>query len=166
MPSAHRRGTQIATVAVARKLLARSFHIRARLRGRVPRVATVHAALCELEAAGLAVRQAGSAGETPRWSAAEAPHDDTLAGLKLRGPHDLRHTFSTWLEDAGIPARVIDELMGHASGRPGGELQQRGSLVGLRYRWTTPEMEARVVAAIEQRLAVALKIIEVVPDGS
>jgi hypothetical protein len=43
-----------------------------------------------------------------------------LGHLDLRGPHDLRHTFSTWLEDAGIPARVIDEPMGHqASGRVG-----------------------------------------------
>jgi integrase len=40
-----------------------------------------------------------------------------LAHLNLRGPHDLRHTFATWLEDAAIPSRVIDELMGHASGR-------------------------------------------------
>ena len=36
-----------------------------------------------------------------------------LSHLQLRGSHDFRHTFSTWLEDAGIPARVIDELMGH-----------------------------------------------------
>jgi integrase len=36
-----------------------------------------------------------------------------LGHLDLHGPHDFRHTFSTWLEDAGIPARVIDELMGH-----------------------------------------------------
>jgi integrase len=28
-----------------------------------------------------------------------------VAHPQLRGPHDLRHTFSTWLEDAGIPAR-------------------------------------------------------------
>ena len=40
-----------------------------------------------------------------------------LAHLDLRGPHDLRHTFATWLEEAAIPSRVIDELMGHASGR-------------------------------------------------
>jgi integrase len=75
-----------------------------------------------------------------------------LAHLQLRGPHDLRHTFSTWLEDAGIPARVIDELMGHAGGHRGGQ----GSAIGLRYRHTTPEMEARVVAAIEQRLTTSL----------
>jgi integrase len=40
--------------------------------------------------------------------------------LQLRGPHDLRHSFSTWLEDEGIPARVIDELMGHQRSRGGG----------------------------------------------
>jgi Phage integrase family len=43
-----------------------------------------------------------------------------LAHLQLRGPHDLRHSFSTWLEDEGIPARVIDELMGHQRSRRGG----------------------------------------------
>jgi integrase len=42
-----------------------------------------------------------------------------LAHLDLHGAHDLRHTFSTWLEDAGIPARVIDELMGHEPSRRG-----------------------------------------------
>jgi hypothetical protein len=111
----------------------------------------------ELEAAGLAMRHAVGDGEPPRWSATDSPCDDALANLKLRGPHDLRHTFSTWLEDAGIPARIIDELMGHAGGRRNGREQDgRGSVIGLRYRWTTPEMEARVVAAIEQRLAVSL----------
>ena len=61
-----------------------------------------------------------------------------LAHLQLHGPHDLRHTFSTWLEDADIPTRVIDELMGHADGRRGGG--ESGSRVGARYRHTTPEM--------------------------
>jgi len=141
--------------------------LRARLRGRQPRVTTVEAALCELEAASLAIRQpcqtgadsgAGGAAEATRWAPVEPPRHDPFANLRLRGPHDLRHTFSTWLEDAGIPARVIDELMGHSGGRNGGgEAEQRGSLIGLRYRWTTPEMEARVVAAIEQRLALALE---------
>jgi integrase len=133
--------------------------LRGRLRGRVPTTRTVRAALCELEAVGLAVRHAVGDGESPRWSAADPPRDDVLAGLRLRGPHDLRHTFSTWLEDAGIPARVIDELMGHAGGRRGGgEQDGRGSVIGLRYRWTTADMEKHVVAAIEQRLAVSLAI--------
>src|SRR5918994_2506981 len=46
-------------------------------------------------------------------AAVEAAGAD-LADLDLRGPHDLRHTFATWLEDAAIPSRVIDELMGHS----------------------------------------------------
>ena len=44
------------------------------------------------------------------------------------GAHDLRHTFATWLEGAGILARVIDEVMGHeATSRVS---QQRGSAMG------------------------------------
>jgi integrase len=52
----------------------------------------------------------------------------------LRGPHDLRHTFATWLVDAAIPSRVIDELMGHASGRRGRAAS--GSPMGRVYRET------------------------------
>jgi integrase len=124
--------------------------LRGRLRGRTPRPATVLAALATLHAAGLATE-----GPPGRWIACEPPsRGDLLGQLRLRGPHDLRHTFATWLEDAGIPARVIDELMGHAGGhRGGGAPSHDGSLIGTRYRWTTPEMEARVVIAIEQRLA-------------
>jgi integrase len=81
-----------------------------------------------------------------------------LAHLQLHGPNDLRHTFSTWLEDAGIPTRVIDELMGHAGGHRGGE--EGGSRVGTRYRHTTPEMAVRVVEALAARLAVVLRIAE------
>lgn len=51
------------------------------------------------------------------YQAAMAAAGEDLAHLDLHGPHDLRHTFATWLEDAGIPSRVIDELMGHADGR-------------------------------------------------
>jgi integrase len=136
--------------------------LRERPRGRTPRAATVLAALDMLHTAGLAARdQAG------RWVACDPPsRDDLLGQLRLRGPHDLRHTFATWLEDAGIPARVIDELMGHAGGRPGGGAHPReGSLIGIRYRWTTPEMEARVVAAIEQRLAVSFAIATQLKDA-
>jgi integrase len=81
-----------------------------------------------------------------------------LAHLQLHGPHDLRHTFSTWLEDAGIPARVIDELMGHTGGRHGAG--EGGSRVGTRYRHTTPEMAGRVVEALRARLAVVLQMAE------
>ena len=86
-----------------------------------------------------------------------------LAHLQLRGPHDLRHSFSTWLEDAGIPARVIDELMGHQRSRHG-ELEG-GSRIGARYRHTTPEMAARVVQALQARLMVALHVAEEVSQA-
>jgi integrase len=131
--------------------------LRGRLRGRTPRAATVLAALGTLQAAGLAAEHLAG-----QWVACESPsrdhlRDHLLEQLRLRGPHDLRHTFATWLEDAGIPARVIDELMGHAGGRGGGHARE-GSAIGLRYRHTTPDMEARVVAAIEQRLAVSFAV--------
>jgi integrase len=129
--------------------------LRARIHGVTPTARTVHDALGELRAVGLAVQGPASDDTGPCWAACTPRRDDALANIKLRGPHDLRHTFSTWLEDAGIPARVIDELMGHAGGRRG---NLDGSAIGVRYRHTTPEMEARVVAAIEQRLAVVLKI--------
>jgi integrase len=74
-----------------------------------------------------------------------------LDHLDLCGPHDLRHTYATWLEEAGIPSRVIDELMGHSAGP-----RHEGSLMARIYHHTTPDMLARVVAAIEERLAVAV----------
>jgi integrase len=84
--------------------------------------------------------------------------DPLLEAVDLHGAHDFRHTFATWLEDAGIPARVIDEVMGHeATSRAG---QQRGSAMGAHYRHTTPEMATRIAAAIEQRLTVVLKVAE------
>jgi integrase len=84
--------------------------------------------------------------------AAGADHDH----LDLRGPHDLRHTFATWLEEAAIPSRVIDELMGHAGGR-----RDRGagsSPMGRVYWETTPAMVARVTAALDERLGRALAV--------
>jgi integrase len=88
-------------------------------------------------------------------AAVEAAGAD-LAHLDLRGPHDLRHTFATWLEDAGIPSRVIDELMGHAGDRR--DRGAGGSPMGRVYRETTPTMLARVVAALDDRIARAAEI--------
>jgi len=75
--------------------------------------------------------------------------------LDLRGPHDLRHTFATWLEDAGIPARVIDELMGHSGGRRD---RAGGNTMGRVYRETTSAMLARVTAALDERIGRADQI--------
>src|SRR4030095_8632095 len=70
------------------------------------------------------------------YKAAVEVAEADLAHLDLRGPHDLRHTFATWLEDAAIPSRVIDELMGHASGRR--DRGAGGSPMGRGYRGRPP----------------------------
>jgi integrase len=123
--------------------------------GRRPiRPATVAAALDELHAAGLAaVDDHGQGGLTGRWAALPVAGDPLLDAVELHGAHDLRHTYATWLEDAGIPARVIDELMGHQASRRG---EREGSMIGTRYRHMTEAMQARVVDVIAERLAVAL----------
>jgi integrase len=127
--------------------------------GRRLRAETVARTFAGLEAAGLIV--ATSDGEMRRW-VMPAPQPGPLAHLELSGPHDLRHTYATWLEDAGIPARVIDAYMGHAGGRA----PEHGSRIGRVYRETTDEMRLRVVAALEERLAIVLKIAEEKAAGS
>jgi integrase len=124
--------------------------------GRAIRPATVQVALAELVAADLVA--SADKDDQQRWRALPTARDPLLEAVDLHGAHDFRHTFATWLEDAGIPARVIDEVMGHeATSRTG---QQRGSAMGAHYRHTTPEMAARIAAAIEQRLTVVLEVAE------
>jgi integrase len=124
--------------------------------GRAIRPTTIQTALGELAAASLVA--ADGVGQDRRWSPLAPPGDPLLDAVDLRGAHDFRHTFATWLEDAAIPARVIDELMGHeATGRGA---QQLGSAMGTHYRHTTPEMAARVVTAIQARLAVVVRSAE------
>jgi integrase len=130
-------------------------------RGRAVRPATVQAALGELAAAGLATPD--STGQAGYWSAHSPARDPLLDRVDLRGAHDFRHTFATWLEDAGIPARVIDELMGHEATSRGA--QHLGSAMGAHYRHTTPEMAGRVAAAIQTRLAVVLRIAEEIGES-
>ena len=89
-------------------------------------------ALGELHAAGLVAATDDQATAAGRWTALPVAPDPLLAAVDLRGAHDLRHTFATWLEDAGIPARVIDELMGHQRSRHGD--LDGGSRIGARYR--------------------------------
>jgi integrase len=131
--------------------------VRLTANGRRPiRPVTVAAALRELHAAGLAAVHVDGQDELAGcWSALPIAPDSLLEAVDLHGAHDFRHTFATWLEDAGIPARVIDELMGHeATDR---SRQHQGSAMGVHYRHTTPEMAARVTAAIQQRLTVVLQ---------
>ena len=119
------------------------------------RPATIQAVLGELEAAGAVVRAASGDG-VALWAAMKAADVRRFDHVDLHGPHDLRHTFATWLEDAGIPGRVIDELMGHDNTHRA--RQDRVSRIGMGYRDTTPEMLGRAVAAIESRLAVVLEV--------
>jgi integrase len=121
------------------------------------RPATIRAALRELEAAAVVVTAASGDGAA-LWAAVEAAQMRRFDRLDLHGPHDLRHTFATWLEDAGIPGRVIDELMGHDNTHRA--RQDRVSRIGMGYRDTTPEMLVRAVVAIESRLAVVLEVAE------
>ena len=96
--------------------------------GRRVRPATIRVALVELQSRDLV---AGAGKGSQHWTALPAVGDPLLDRADLHGAHDFRHTFATWLEDAGIPARVIDEVMGH-------EATSRVSAMGAHYWQTFP----------------------------
>ena len=125
------------------------------------RPATVQVAIGELVASDLVADVGEDADQ--RWLALPTARDPLLEAVDLHGAHDFRHTFATWLEDAGIPARFIDEVIGHEATSRGS--QQRGSAMGAHYRHTTPEMAARIATAIEQRLTVMLEAAEQALEG-
>jgi hypothetical protein len=99
---------------------------------------------------------------TNRVITPNAPRPSQAGGPGRPAPTGGPATYATWLEDAGIPARVIDELMGHQASSRGGHL--RGSAIGAHHRHTTPEMAARVIDAIQQRLTVVLGVAELVVE--
>jgi hypothetical protein len=65
------------------------------------------------------------------WSPLPTPRDPLLDVVDLHGPHDFRHTFATWLEDAGVPARVIDAQQPMLAGRAEKIPRLSGKAVGF-----------------------------------
>jgi hypothetical protein len=55
---------------------------------------------------------------------------------------------------------VIDELMGHAATRRSARAADGMSAMGAVYRHTTTAMEARIVQALDTRLALAAAVVE------
>jgi hypothetical protein len=118
--------------------------------------------LGELRTAGLATVDVDDLDVTVGlWSAVPATHDPLLEAVDLHGAHDFRHTYARWLLDAGTPAGLFDALWGHdATGRSG----QHGSAMGAHYRHTTPEMAARVIDALQERLTIVLRAADESPE--
>jgi hypothetical protein len=67
----------------------------------------------------------------------------------------LRHAYLR-----ALPARVIDELMGHAATRRSSWAAEGASAMGAVYRHTTTTMEARVLQVLDTRLAEAVAVVE------
>jgi hypothetical protein len=55
---------------------------------------------------------------------------------------------------------VINELMGHAATRRSSWAAESTSAMGAVYRYTTTAMEARILQALDTRLAEAVALVE------
>lgn len=71
------------------------------------------------------------------------------AGVEPIRPHDLRHTFSTWLTMAAVHEQVRDEIMGHAS-----------SDMGRRYSHVPRQSLLDAVDKLPRLLTVSVKSVE------
>jgi integrase len=80
----------------------------------------------------LSVRNYRRAYRLAAVAAAALPH------LDLRGPHDLRHTFATWLVSERVPVNVVQAVMGH----------EQASTTLNRYTHVPADSHARVRAAL------------------
>jgi integrase len=84
--------------------------------------------------------RAGCAGHDPISRGTPRHKQEALAWLlrdPLPSPHDLRHTYGSWLADAGIPVDVIQRRMGHTDVR-----------TTMRYIHEAHNADERVIAAL------------------
>jgi integrase len=69
----------------------------------------------------------------------------TAAALPTLRLHDLRHTYTSWLADAGIPEVIIAAVLGH----------RVGPSITAHYTQVLAGFEARVLEVLDERLSVA-----------
>ncbi|MEX2149016.1 MAG: tyrosine-type recombinase/integrase [Steroidobacteraceae bacterium] len=95
--------------------------------------------------------------DAPRWSSGVARHLNDFARTHgIRPPkrvfHAMRHTFSRHLHEAGIPIRVVQDLMGHGSLRAAAVYTEQSVIAHRRAaieRAAVPKVCARPIAEIE-----------------
>jgi integrase len=78
----------------------------------------------------------------PNWVTTTFQRTATKQGLEAIGPHGLRHTWATLALQAGVPAKVVSERLGHSS-------------VGMtldRYSHVLPTMQEDAAEAVGQLL--------------
>lgn len=89
------------------------------------------------------------------FEALQTRADDVWDRAKLTRitAHECRHTCATWLDAAGVRARVVSELMGHSAARP----RQGGAVVTQRYTHVLPDDLALAGRQLDGYIAAAVK---------